>query len=58
MSRLLTNRFAMKEKDEGLYFQMDIIHQYGLSRLEFDEIFDKEQMKRVGDLILRLSSRR
>ena len=38
--------------EKGLYIQ------YGSRRLEFDEIFDKEQMKRVGNLILRLSSRR
>jgi len=31
--------------------------QYGKRRLEFDEMFDKEQMMRVANLILRLSSR-
>jgi hypothetical protein len=32
--------------------------QYGKRKLEFDEIFDREQMKRVGDLILNLSSKK
>jgi hypothetical protein len=31
---------------KGLYMQ------YGVKRLEFDEIFDKEQMIRVGNKIL------
>lgn len=38
--------------ERGLYIQ------YGKKKLEFDEIFDMEQMKRVGDLILNLSSRK
>jgi hypothetical protein len=29
--------------------------QYGVKKLEFDEIFDKEQMQRVGKLILQLA---
>jgi len=37
--------------EKGLYIQ------YGKKRLEFDEIFDKEQMIRVGNLILRMSRR-
>lgn len=37
--------------EKGLYIQ------YGSRRLEFDEIFDQAQMKRVGNLILRLSRR-
>lgn len=37
--------------ERGLYIQ------YGKRKLEFDEIYDTEQMKRVGDLILRLSSK-
>lgn len=37
--------------EKGLYIQ------YGQKRLEFDEIYDTEQMKRVGDLILRMSRR-
>lgn len=32
--------------------------QYGKRKLEFDEIFDVDQMKRVGDLILNLSSKK
>ncbi|MBM7605590.1 vacuolar-type H+-ATPase subunit I/STV1 [Metabacillus crassostreae] len=32
--------------------------QYGKKKLEFDEIFDMEQLKRVGDLILSLSSKK
>lgn len=36
--------------EKGLYIQ------YGKRRLEFDEIFDKEQLQRVGDLILRLAT--
>jgi hypothetical protein len=31
--------------------------QYGTRKLEFDEIYDNEQMLRVGNLILKLSSR-
>jgi hypothetical protein len=30
--------------------------QYGARKLEFDEIFDKEQMNRVGNLILQMSA--
>ncbi len=37
--------------EKGLHIQ------YGTRRLEFDEMFDKEQMMRVGNLILRMSSR-
>jgi hypothetical protein len=36
--------------EKGLYIQ------YGKKRLEFDEIYDFQQLKRVGDLILKLSS--
>lgn len=36
--------------ERGLYIQ------YGKRRLEFDEVLDKEQMQRVGDLILNLST--
>ncbi|WP_338749880.1 PH domain-containing protein [Bacillus sp. FJAT-52991] len=36
--------------EKGLYIQ------YGKRRLEFDEIFDKDQMQRVANLILNLSS--
>jgi len=32
--------------------------QYGKRKLEFDEIFDVDQIKRVGDLILNLSSKK
>ncbi|MGR3764096.1 PH domain-containing protein [Rossellomorea sp. NS-SX7] len=32
--------------------------QYGKRRLEFDEIFDQEQMQRVGDIILNKSNKR
>jgi hypothetical protein len=38
--------------ERGLYIQ------YGKRKLEFDEIFDAEQMKRVGNLILNLSTTR
>ena len=37
--------------EKGLYIQ------YGKRRLEFDEMFDMDQMKRVGSLILRKASR-
>ena len=37
--------------EKGLHIQ------YGQRRLEFDEMFDKEQMMRVANLILRMSSR-
>lgn len=37
--------------EKGLYIQ------YGKRRLEFDEIFDKDQMQRVAKTILRLSTR-
>lgn len=36
--------------ERGLYIQ------YGKKRLEFDEIYDREQMNRVGNLILHLAS--
>ncbi|QHE60398.1 hypothetical protein FHE72_04590 [Rossellomorea vietnamensis] len=32
--------------------------QYGKRRLEFDEIFDQDQMQRVGDIILNKSNKR
>jgi hypothetical protein len=38
--------------ERGLYIQ------YGKRKLEFDEIYDAEQMKRVGNLILNLSATR
>lgn len=45
------NWFSDGVLERGLYIQ------YGKRRLEFDEIFDMNQLKRVGNLILHLSKR-
>ncbi|NQD65791.1 hypothetical protein HP456_07635 [Bacillus haikouensis] len=42
---------------DGL-FEKGLKIQYGKRRLEFDEIFDQDQMQRVGDIILNKSNKR
>ncbi|WP_041865689.1 hypothetical protein [Solibacillus silvestris] len=37
-------------------FERELRIQYGKRKLEFDEIFDQEQMKKVGNTILNQST--